>query len=525
MKGARPVATTVSAVFVSGKRPARATRPEPRFGDNRCLGPQRPGVALVLVLLVICITLALSYAAVRSQFTALRIQHNARRGISAREAAVTGLAMAIKKMHTTGWNGVGTTLTGSLGGRASFQVTYTAGDPALKPGDADYADFPYRVTLTSTGSSADPDNPAAIATHRIRAVLRLAPRALAAEPSDWSTMQNYTVYQANSYSLEVDIPARIEGPVRIQGKLLIAPHYPNDANARTCYLEHLSAMRTAGYPDYRPLGGPVDLAFAVQDSLNYDALTNRLHVTAVNVPVREAAADWVKPSSLASYQIYEGGPVYAIPFVDGTLQDVSLGPDPLTNPLGIYYRDTTITLKGNVTIRGSLYCRDDIKIDGAKVSLQPIELPALHGSTAPVRLPVASCRCFFVTPNAGGSLTGLLAVFDRVEIQKSPETVAFTITGRVIAPRLFIKERQPWETLNWGSYYYAFLSQLVGPAPVLYFPVWMGQQGRDPKPLLTIKPDSGPISYHWHYPGNRIYEPHPDDDGLRWDLREWTENP
>ena len=87
-------------------------------------------MALVLVLLVICITLGLSYAAVRSQFTGLRIQQNADRRISARQAAATGLTMAIKKMHSGDWNGVDTTLTGSLGSNQKFQVTYSTGEPA-----------------------------------------------------------------------------------------------------------------------------------------------------------------------------------------------------------------------------------------------------------------------------------------------------------------------------------------------------------------------------------------------------------
>ena len=72
-----------------------------------------------------------------------------------------------------------------------------------------------------------------------------------------------------------------------------------------------------------------------------------------------------------------------------------------------------------------------------------------------------------------------------------------------------------------------FRDQLSGDdGPVVpYFPVWMGLQGRDPEPQLTISPDSDPITYHWHYPGDRIYRAHDDDDGLRWDLIEWTENP
>jgi len=482
------------------------------------------GVALVLVLLVICITLALSYAALRSQFTGLKIQGNAHRQISARQAAVTGLTMAIKRMHSGTWNGVDTTLSGTLGGGAGFEVAYTAGDPSLRPGHADYQDSPYRVTLVSTGSAADPDNPAAVATYRIRAVLRLAPRALAAEPSDWSKMQGYTVYQSKKYPFEVDIPCRLEGPVRIQGRLQIALHYPNDTEAWRRYLEDLNAMRPAGRPDYRPFNGPVSLPFSEQDWRDYYALTSRLGVTAVDVPASEAAADWVRPTGLASYQIYDGGPTYTIPTVGATLEATTLEGDPLANPLGVYYRDGTVEIGDNVTIRGSLFCRDDIRIKGTNVRFEPVGLPSLHGSEAGVRLPAATCRKFAVAPTAGGTLTGLLAVFEKLEIEKSPDTVAFAVQGRVVAREFYVKERQPWETLNWGPYYGDFRQQLdAGGEP--YFPVWMGTRGRDPKPLLTVKPDSASIRYHWHYPGNRIYVPHPDDDGLRWDLWEWTENP
>lgn len=488
---------------------------------------RRPGVAVLVVLLLLSITLGLSYAAVRSQYTGLQIQRNADRRISARQAAVTGLTMAIKKMHTGSWQGVDTSISGSLGSDETFHVTYTTGDPSLSPEDPDYEDFPYRVTLVSTGYAADPDNPASIATYRIRAVVRLIPRALADEPADWSGMQNYTVYQSKKDPFEVDIPCRLEGPVRVQGKLKIATHYPNAGDPWLRYLGDLDVMRLAGLPDYRPLNGPVDLPFIEQDSQHLFALRNKLGVTAVDAPVKEAASDWTRPTSLSSYQIYDGGPTYTIPIADGILEGVTLEPDPLTNPLGVYYRDTTITVRGNVTVRGSLFCRDDVGIEGSDVHFQPVELPALAGSDSPVRLPAATCRNFFVEPSAGGGLTGMLAVFDRFEIKKSPETVQFAILGRVVTCNFCIKERQPWETLGWGEYYVDFLSQLGGGgSPIVpYFPVWMGYQGRNPKPLLTIKPDPTPVRYHWHNAQNPVYVPHPDDDGLRWDLLEWTESP
>ena len=508
--------------FAAGSRQQAAAR-----SGSRSPGRTRRGVAVLVVLMLISITMALAYAVMRSQGTALQIQNNANLRNSARQAAVTGLTIALKKMHTSDWDGANATLQGSLGGYEGYRVTYTSGDPSLEPGHSDYADLPYRVTLLSTGLAADPSDPERISTYQVRAVVRLAPRKLDDEPTDWATMQQYTVYQSKKDSFEVEIPCRLEGHVRIQGKLRIAVHYPDDDDARSRYLSDLNAMRLAGLPDYRPFKGPVYLPFSEQEWAHLYRLTNNLAVTAVDKRVDEAASDWIKPTSLITYQIYDGGPVYEIPQLGTTLQNVTLEPDPVSNPLGLYYRAGSISILDNVTIRGSLFCKDDIKIEGSNVHFEPVELLALHESVDPVRLPVATCQNFFVKPNAGGSLTGMLAVFDEFKIEKSPETVAFVITGRVIARKLFIKERQPWETLNWKDYYELFEDQLGGAegSVVPYFPVWMGNQGRNPIPLLTIAPDATPVAYHWKKPYNLIYVPHPDDDGLRWDLLKWTENP
>ena len=511
----------------------RRPRPSPPAVSSCCVprrpaAARRPAVVLVLVLLVICITLGLSYAVVRSQFTALRIQQNASRQTSARQAAVTGLTMALKKMHTTAWAGVNTTLTGTPDADSSFQVTYTAGDPSLAEGSPDFDDYPYRVTLTATGHGADPDNPAADATYRIQAVVRLVPRRLVDEPSDWNQMQDYTLFQTKAETIELDIPCRIEGPVRAQGALTFAHHYPDDRDAWPRYLTDLNAMRADGGPDYRPFNGPVYLDEDKQDSKYLGALTDKLGVAAIDLETQEVTAtDWTRPTDLKTYQIYQGGPTYAIPAVASTLQNTTLDADPLSNPLGLRYRDGSLTIGSGVTIRGTLFCKDHIEIVGTNVHLQPVELPALYGTTAPVRLPVATCKKFTVDRTAGGDVCGLLATFDTMEIQKGPETMAFAIVGRVVTKTLYINEREPWNYLSWGYCYAVFLYHLAFPDGDLvpYFPEWMGYWGRNPKPLLTIKPDPDPVTYHWHIPGNRIYQPHADDGGLRWDLLSWTENP
>ena len=186
----------------------------------------RRGVAVLVVLLLLSMTLALSYAAVRSQSTAMQVQRNADRRASARQVALTGLTLGIKKMHKSDWTGLNTTLAGQLGTYERFDVKYTAGDPALTAASADYADLPYRVTLLATGYATDPDNPQCVSTHQVRAVVRLTPRQVANEPSDWSRINKYTVFQSKQLDFRVEIPSRIEGKVRLQGRLRLPAAIP-----------------------------------------------------------------------------------------------------------------------------------------------------------------------------------------------------------------------------------------------------------------------------------------------------------
>jgi hypothetical protein len=484
-------------------------------------------VAVLIVLLLLSITLGLSYAMVRSQTTALQIQQNANVRVSARRAALTGLSIGLKKIHTGAWcygAGVNTTLSGSIGDYQGYQVSYAAGDPSLAVDDPDY---PYRVTILSTGTATDPTDPERTCRHQARAVVRLAPRSVPDEPIDWPKMQQYTVYQWKNDPFEIDIPCRFENGGRVQGRLKIATHYPNDDDAWWRYLGDLNAMRLAGYRDCRPFNGPVVLPYNEQDGKYLFALTNKLGVAAIDTPVDEAASDWTQPGSFTHYQVYPGGPVYTVPWVDSSLQNTTLEPDPTTNPLGLFYRDGDVTIWDNVTVRGSFFCGHDVRIEGANVHFQPVELPALVGSEGSLRVPAVSCHKLLVKPGAGGSLTGLAAVFDEFTIEKSPATLKFALTGRAIVKKLFVKEREPWQAENWNDRYDEFVAQLSGgEGPVVpYFPVWMGTRGYDPRPLITFKPDPGPVTYHWKKPYDPIYVPHPDDDGLRWNLVEWTDRP
>jgi hypothetical protein len=56
--------------------------------------------------------------------------------------------------------------------------------------------------------------------------------------------------------------------------------------------------------------------------------------------------------------------------------------------------------------------------------------------------------------------------------------------------------------------------------------MWVEQQQKlAAKPLLTIKPQPGEVTYHWHDWNEPVFLPHADDDGLRWDLIDWQDGP
>ena len=164
---------------------------------------RRRAIATVVVLLLISITLALSYSIMRSQSTNIRIQQNSERRTvtrqSARSVALMGMKVALAEMYTADWaddaTGVSLGLKAQVNTYQRYEVTYATGDPTLDSDDEDYEDWPYRVTLLSTGYAADSENPSNEWTHQIRAVVQLVPRYLSDEPADWAEIKKYTLFQ------------------------------------------------------------------------------------------------------------------------------------------------------------------------------------------------------------------------------------------------------------------------------------------------------------------------------------------
>jgi hypothetical protein len=205
----------------------------------------RRGVAIIIVLTMISIALAVSYAMIRTQITTTQVQSNSGRRLEARSAAMAGLAAGIRKMHLNAWGGVGTTLTGSVDSNDSYSVTFTAGDDSLTVASPNYSDWHVRVTVVSTGTSVSPANSQISSSHQAKAVVQLVPRALGSQPTNWSQVASYTVYQTNNGQFTMQVPGRIEGALRLQGSVQLGNNYSWSSSARSRYFSDLNAMRTA----------------------------------------------------------------------------------------------------------------------------------------------------------------------------------------------------------------------------------------------------------------------------------------
>src|SRR5437762_2148176 len=148
---------------------------------------QRPrGVAVVMVLGLLAITLAISYATLRGQGTTSQLARNSSRALDARVASQSGLAAALRKISENAWAGVSSTLRINVTNNSWYEVSFTTGDSKLTPTDASYSEYPFRLTIDSIGYAADPLNPAVQAQHHSRCTVQLVRKRIVAEPATWS---------------------------------------------------------------------------------------------------------------------------------------------------------------------------------------------------------------------------------------------------------------------------------------------------------------------------------------------------
>jgi hypothetical protein len=504
----------------------------------------RTGMAVLLVLGLLALTLTLSYAMLRMEYQVQQSQTNISGQDRARLAAVTGVSIALRKMHDGTWGGVGTTLHGTIDSGASYNVAFATGDPALTSSHPDYAEYPYRVTISAVGSAADLSQAGIHTSYQVTAVAQLSRRQINAGtiPSRWGQLNSYTVYQWNGSSVPrevpIELPCQVQGNACFEGALRLLQAYPKYTNSRERYLKDLKLMSVAGIEN-RPFTGTVAMDQSRQSGSPATELASWLGVNVVSIN-GNSTAPLTYPAAVTTYQLFPGGTVYAIP----RLQDVLIAPaknqvlstDPVNNPLGIYRTDASWSFLQGSRLTGTLLCDNPtavITLNGTGIQMNGVNLPAVEGGTAAFQLPLLMTKNdVTVASMSSSTVNGLVIAWNQFIVSAGSKTTQLTLTGRVFSDGFQINARSEWNAVTqatWQTTLANFESQydpllfLLGLSEQ-YYPRWME---RSPyflmaAPRLKIVPPTN-VSYHWPSFDQPIYKKADSDAGLRWNLVSWGE--
>ena len=91
--------------------------------------------------------------------------------------------------------------------------------------------------------------------------------------------------------------------------------------------------------------------FSYYDGLS--ALSQKMNVPEASV-ASHTIAGLTFPSAMSTYRLYPGGKSYTIPQLPATIQGSAYQADPATNPAGIFFRNGTLNINANTTIRGTI---------------------------------------------------------------------------------------------------------------------------------------------------------------------------
>lgn len=501
----------------------------------------RRGMALILILGMLAITIAVSYSLMRSQVQTTLLQTNAQTNALARQAAEAGLNQAIRKMSTDSWDGVGATLTGNVDSQSSYSVSFTAGDASLLPGGANYGEYPFRVTVTSIGTAWSNGDTSLPTTYTMTAVLQLVRRALntTATPTLWSSMNGFTCYQWNSsatvWTENVDAPIQFQGATCFLGKMKFQTLSidPSDINSssRAAYVNDLKIKYVQTGVDYRHFTSDVTLSTGRQDS-NTEADVKKLGVN-VNWTGTLSSAPVTYTNAPATYKLYAGGPAYTVPSIVSTYGSTptgqTIGASTTTNPLGIYKAGGTVSLKSGTKFTGVLFSdgsSDEFRLDGTDVEVNGLNLPALSGSSTVYQLPASMIRNDVVIKNNSNSLVrGLVVNWTNFVIDAGSQNTAFNLQGRLFTEDLDIAARTEWTAVSqvdWVLQHTLFTAQ--SPINIKYYPDWMDASTFDLRapPQFKFQPPTS-VTYHWPDWSQPIYTKAAGDDGLRWNIVSWKD--
>jgi len=239
---------------------------------------------------------------------------------------------------------------------------------------------------------------------------------------------------------------------------------------------------------------------------------------------------WSTPSnSMSTYQLYPGGRNYTIPTLATTVSGTTLGPDPRTNPAGLFYRNGDVTIGNNTSITGTIISSGKVKFTGTNVAVQAHTLPAVEGSSTANQLPaVISTSDITVGDGATATVRGTVATFAKFSALAGTEDTLFDLKGKLICRQMEVLSRSEWSlgTFWWSLAYNWFNDQENDSDGQKYLPVYMQNWGMYYPPKITITgPTGAATNQQWFAAGTPLYVAGSGDSGLRWSIVRMKENP
>ncbi len=361
---------------------------------------------MILVMLAIGFSLALTYGFMRTQVASMQLTQNEIRRDLALEAARTGISACLLRMQDPAWVGLSDTYSKitqqDSTNLVTCAVTYSVVTAGQVAGLAD-AELPLHVCLTSTGTWSSPRDSTLTAKRTIKAVVRLMPRlpGRTVRAGDVATATDLTInpagYQATlpytltatmnkSDSLNFDPGTRIEGPVWVgknQSLSLFNSEYWSGSIRDSMLTEignQYGATSSANFVHPHPLNGPITFGKSPSGSLQSDL--NKLK-TPWSVTSNKASVDSMDTNQWLTYRIYDRGPVYQATTVSSSLTNVTLRPS-AANPLGVFYCSGNLDVYNQVIVQGTLVVNGTLTVWGQGSTIAAYNWISSSGSAAVV---------------------------------------------------------------------------------------------------------------------------------------------
>jgi len=311
--------------------------------------------------------------------------------------------------------------------------------------------------------------------------------------------------------------------------IMIGDSPPGSARCRLLHDLYQAKLNNVG--DGRPVTQSWDAPSGQISATDTNLLQDDLKVT-VNTVAVDNSPPATFPISATTYQLFPGGLSYSIPVIPNTLRNTQLLPDPVTNPLGLFRCSSDLRIRDNVTVQGTILLTGgtsyNLDMDDDNVTWIPVDLLTIQGDALPRQMPIG------IVPNdwlvekgcANVNMRGQIVVGNLFELQNNDVTTSARLQGSCVCGQMKIDvdDRYPTSTTTWKSHLLSYIGQRSAMGGVQYFPLWLcNNQSLDVNPRLVITPELQNRIYHWPDFSRAIYQPHPADPGLRWQIVAWND--